>query len=211
MNKILLFDFDGTIADSFENFLAIVDILSVKHNLMKLPREELEKLRGEEPRTLMKRLKIPFYKIPFLGRDMKVLQKQKITKIKPFHDLPEVLLAIKNLGYTMGILTSNAKENVELFLKNNNIEIFSYIYSDSSMFGKAGVINKFLKQNAVPKGNVFYIGDEIRDIEACKKAGIKIIAVTWGFNTKEGLRKNHPDYLIDTPNDLLSLLQDKVT
>jgi phosphoglycolate phosphatase len=209
VNRVLLFDFDGTIADSFENFLDILDKLTMKYNLPVISREKLEEMRDEEPMTLIKKLKIPFYKIPFIGKDMKKMQQQQIAEIKPIKSLPEVLIKLKILGYKLGIVTSNGKENVELFLKKNNLEVFDYIYSDSSLFGKDKVISKFLKQTAVLSENVLYIGDEIRDIQACKKVGIKIIAVTWGFNLKAGLAKYHPDFLIDKPEELLKLINAK--
>ncbi len=209
MSKILLFDFDGTIADSFDNFLEIINKLSIKYNLPALPPEELEKLRSEEAKAIIKRLKIPFYKIPFIANDMKKMQQQQITQIKPFKDLPEVLHALKDLGYVLGIITSNGEENVKRFVKHNNVNIFSYIHGDTSIFGKDKVIHKFLKQHTVAKEDVIYIGDEIRDIQACQKVGIKIIAVTWGLNSKEGLANYHPDFLIDTPAQLLKLLEGK--
>ena len=170
---------------------------------------ELEKLRSEDAKTLIKRLKIPLYKIPLLARDMKIMQQQQITQIKSFNGLPEVLHKLKSKGYLLGILTSNGKENVKLFIKNNNIDIFTFIYSDTSIFGKDKVIRNFLKQNAITKEQVYYIGDEIRDIQACQKVGIKIIAVSWGLNSKEGLAKYHPDFLIDKPVELLKLLEGK--
>jgi phosphoglycolate phosphatase-like HAD superfamily hydrolase len=207
MDKVLLFDFDGTIADSFESFLKIVPRISENYNLPTIPREELEKLRSEEPRTIIKRLNIPFFTIPLLARDMKKMQQHEIDSVKPFENLPTVLQTLKVKGYTLGILTSNGKENVERFLQNNNLPMFDAIYSDSSIFGKDVVLRNFLKKHNLLKENVRYIGDEIRDIQACQKVGIKMIAVTWGFNSKEGLINYHPDFLIDKPEELLQLLE----
>ena len=209
MNKVLLFDFDGTLADSFENFLTTVNILLVKNGLPQFTKKQLEESRSEDARTLIKKLKIPFYKIPFLARDMKTMQEEKISQIKIFKGLPEVLRKLKETGYILGILTSNGEDNVKLFLKNNNIDIFDYIYSDAGLFGKDKLIRKLLKENSISKEDALYIGDEIRDIQACKNVGIKIVSVSWGFNSKEGLAKHEPDYLIDSPEDLLILLKDK--
>ncbi len=206
MSKILLFDFDGTLANSYENFLYIVHELSLKYKLPLLSREELENLRSEDARTLVKRLKIPFYLLPFLGRDMKQLQAQAISEIKPYTGLPEALHELRSLGYTLGVLTSNARDNVTAFITSNNIDIFDYIYSDSSIFGKDKVLRKFLNERSVTKEDVLYIGDEIRDIQACQKVGIKIASVTWGFNSKSGLLNHHPDYCVDSPQALVELV-----
>jgi len=53
---------------------------------------------------------------------------------------------------------------------------------------------------------VYFVGDEVRDIEAGKKAGINTIAVSWGYNTKAALDKEHPDYLIDFPLELENII-----
>lgn len=206
MIKVLLFDFDGTIADSFGNFLEIVAILSEKHNLPKLTETEMEELRSEDARSILKKLKIPFYKIPQLARDMKKLQAESLSEIHVFKDLPDVLLSLKNKGYTLGIVTSNGKENVRIFLKNNDIDIFEFIQSDSSLFGKDRIIKKVLSQKGFSRDEALYIGDEIRDIQACKSAGVGIIAVTWGFNLKAGLEKNSPDYLAQKPQDITTII-----
>lgn len=206
MTKVLLFDFDGTIADSFESFLGIINRISIKYNLPILSRAELEELRSEEATVFIKRLKIPFYKIPFIAHDMKKMQQLEIAQIEPFKGLPEVLHKLKSQGYSLGIITSNGKENVKYFIKNHDIDIFTYIVSDASIFGKDKVIRNFLKQHAIAKEDALYVGDEIRDIQACQKVGIKIVAVTWGLNSKESLTKYHPDFLIDKPVELLKLL-----
>lgn len=72
-------------------------------------------------------------------------------------------------------------------LENNELDIFDYIYSDASIFGKDKVIRSFLKQKAIAKDQAIYSGDETRDIQACKKLGLKMIVVSWGLNSKEGL------------------------
>ncbi len=207
MVKVLLFDFDGTIADSFENFLSILKTLSQKYRLPQLTSSEIEALRDEDARNILKKFKIPFYKIPFLARDMKKLQEENISKIHLFKEIPDTLKELKRRKYTIGIITSNSQKNVEMLLRKNKIaDVFTYIHSDTSLFGKDKVIKKFMKMHKLFANDVLYIGDEIRDIKACRKAGVKIAAVTWGYNSKKGLFQNNPDYILKKPLDLFSIL-----
>ncbi len=206
MIKIILFDFDGTLADSFENFFEILREITLKYKLPELSPKNLDELRSESASQIVKRLHIPFYKIPFIARDMKRLQQQNIENIKSFKGMPEVLCGLKEKGFELGIVTSNGKSNVQAFLKNNDIDIFTYLYCDSSLFRKDKVLKKFLNTLKVSKEEVLYVGDEIRDIQACQKVGIKIAAVTWGFNSKEGLIKYNPELLINTPQELLQFV-----
>ncbi len=207
MIKVILFDFDGTIADSFDHFLEIVGVLSDKYHLNKVPPNEINEFRSEGAINVLRKLKIPIYKIPFIAHDMKKLQKEKMLEIKPFKNIPEVLNELKKMGFKLGILTSNARENVLEFLEINNISVFDYIYDNASLFGKDRTINKFVKSQNVQKENIIYVGDEIRDIHGCQKAEVKIISVSWGFNSKEGLEKNNPDYLIDKPEEILKIIK----
>jgi phosphoglycolate phosphatase len=104
-------------------------------------------------------------------------------------------------GYRLGILTSNSSNNVKSFLRRNNLEYFDFIHSESNLFGK----DKVLKRLKVRLNNLVYVGDETRDVEAGKKCGVKVVAVTWGLSTKEPLFKSRPDWLISDPNELLTI------
>lgn len=206
MNKIILFDFDGTIADSVQTIFKIFNILAKKYSFTSIEEKDIEDLRGETVSSLFKRLHVPMYKLPLLAIDTKQLQSKEIPFIKPIEGIKDALDELKRAGYTLGILTSNGKENVEDFLKRNDLEVFEYITSDSSLFGKDKVIKKFMKKNSVENNQLIYVGDEIRDVEACKKVPVEVIAVTWGFNSKEALQKFKPDYIIDAPSALLPIM-----
>ncbi len=203
----LLFDFDGTIADSLEHFIKTVGVLSTKYKLRQLSKDEIEKLRAQHPRAIIKLLQIPFYKMPLIIRDMKRIQANEMAEIQPITGLIAVLKELKNRGYSLGIITSNSRQNVELFLRNNGIDIFDFIYGDIGMFGKHKMIQSVIRTRKIDLSRVVYIGDEIRDIEASKKAGVRIASVTWGLNSKAGLIQYNPDYLISKPEELLHLFQ----
>lgn len=207
MVSVVLFDFDGTLADSFPSFLEIVAKLSEKHKFKNLTPVELEKLRGENVKSILKILSIPIYKLPFLARDMKSLQSQSIETIKPFPEIPQTLKKLKEKDVALGILTSNSPDNVNKFLRKNGLNYFDYIIGDIGIFGKSGSLKDFIKKQKLGKEDVLYVGDEIRDIQACRRAGIKIAAVAWGFGSEVGLKKYDPDFLIRTPDELLPLLE----
>ena len=107
----------------------------------------------------------------------------------------------------MGIVTSNDRENVLLFLKNNRLErIFDFVYTGKSLFGKDKVFARLFRQRGLSPADVVYIGDETRDVEACKKIGIPMIAVTWGMNNKTILASMKPEGIADSPDDLPDLI-----
>ena len=87
--------------------------------------------------------------------------------------------------------------------------LFEFVYSESSLFGKHVVLKRMCSKQNIDPLEVVYVGDEDRDIIAAKKVKIKIIAVTWGFNSKAKLSKEKPDYLVDLPMQIIEVISQK--
>ena len=129
---------------------------------------------------------------------------KEIANLKPIQNIDKVLLEFKKQGYTLGIITSNVKNNVDVFLSKNNLDfLFDFIYSSTSVFGKHRVINQVIRQHHLRRSEVIYVGDETRDIRSARKSQIGIIAVSWGFNSAEILAEYQPDLLVAKPQELL--------
>lgn len=206
MITTVIFDFDGTIADTFPLAAKILQDLSQTYGYHRLSNKDLERLRDYSIREIFSHMHVPFYKLPFLTRDVKKALQQQRESFQPIMGISSVLKALKAYEYHLSIITSNNKSIVESFLKKHTIDIFDYIYTGTSLFGKAQVIEGFLRKNQIPKEEAIYIGDEIRDVEAAKKVGIPIISVTWGLNSKKGLKRFKPDYLIEKPENIVDIL-----
>ena len=201
----VIFDFDGTIADSMQATVKVYEKLSRKYNLKKIPKEELNILRTKKPLELLSFLNIPLYKAPFLLMEGRKLFQDFRNNIEPFHGIAEVIHSLKK-KYILGILTSNSEENVRDFLKEFHLDVFEFIHNEKNLFGKDKALRKIIEERELDIEKTLYIGDEVRDIEGCQKAGVSIVSVAWGFNEKGLLSKSNPTYLIDYPEDLLKIL-----
>ncbi len=204
--KTVIFDFDGTIADTWKVIIEILKENQTEWGLPKITKEVVEDFRGKGIPELIKKYNIILLKLPFVIPKAKKELSKKITMVRMFKGMKEALQSLKKKGFKLGILTTNSKENVAAFLNHHNIAIFDFIQSEISLFGKDKGLKKVLENNRLSAKETIYVGDEVRDIEACKEVGVKIIAVTWGFNTKEILKKNNPDYLIDSPKEILKVI-----
>ncbi|HEU4679284.1 MAG TPA: HAD hydrolase-like protein, partial [Terrimicrobiaceae bacterium] len=58
----------------------------------------------------------------------------------------------------------------------------------------------------VSAAEILFVGDETRDIEACQKVGVRIVAVTWGYNSRRSLVAMKPDFIFDDPKELVALM-----
>ncbi len=206
--KVIIFDFDGTIADTVDALVNIANRLAVEFNFIQIAPEELALLRNLTSREIIKYSGISVFKIPFLVKKVKSELKNKIPELKAIDGIQEALIELKNQGQRLGIITSNSQDNVTEFLKINNLDnLFEFVYSGVTIFGKTTIINNALRQKQLKPQEVIYVGDETRDIEASKKANIKVVAVTWGFNSYEVLLKQKPDFLINHPRELLEVIK----
>ncbi len=206
MTKVIIFDFDGTLADTIDILLKITNSLSAEFGFKSATKEEVAQLSNLNSWQILRYSGISLFKFPMLIRKLRSELRSEISHIQLFPGIKEVLLELKKRDFQLGIITSNSRENVLASLENNSLQdIFTFIYSGST-FGKHKVINKWLKKEQVNPQEVFYVGDEIRDIDAARKTGIKMIAVGWGFNSQEVLALHNPDFLIERPQQLIEIM-----
>ena len=206
-NKVIVFDFDGTIADTYQAIVDITNDLSSEFGYQPIDEEELLLLKNLSSKEIVKRAEISLFKIPFLVQRVQKELGQQIADLSPIKGIESVLLELKERNYILGIITSNVRENVVLFLQKNNLEyLFDFIYSGTNIFGKHRIINQLVRKHKLNKTDVIYVGDETRDIRSARKSGINVIAVGWGFNSQEILAEYKPDFLAVKPTELLEAI-----
>ena len=207
MFRSLIFDFDGTIADTLGESRLIYNQLAPDYGLRQVDEHELDHLRHLSLKQLLAHLHIPKRRVPALISRGTGLMRGNIHRLKPIEGMAEVLVELRRHADSFGILTSNASSNVDLFLQNHGLrDLFDFISSTSKLTGKAKHLKAIRKTFSLRHGEMLYIGDELRDIKASKRAGIPIAAVTWGFNSRASLAAESPEFLFEKPADFLRLL-----
>lgn len=204
MVKLIIFDFDGTLADSKEVSIAIYNQLAEKYKLKKI--DNIEYIRRLPLLERFKALDVPIYKLPLFAADFTKLYRDSLKKITMVTNMRELLIMLKSQGYQLAIISSNSENNIRDFFRQNKLDVVETVINSTSILGKDKVINKILTAQRLIPSEVIYIGDEIRDIRACKKLGIKIIWANWGYDSLEMLEGEQPDYVAGSPQDILSIL-----
>ena len=203
--ELILFDFDGTVADTLEISHQILNDLALEFRFRPLPREELDMAREMGTREFIRHLGISNWRVPKIAKRGLQLLHERIESVNPITGMPEVLSELHGRGHRIGILTSNSESNVSAFLSRHNLPYFHFIRTSSKLFGKSRQMKKILKEEKASPSSTLYVGDETRDIEAAKETGLRMAAVAWGYNSAATLRALDPDHLLHTPSELLLL------
>ena len=210
--RAIIFDFDGTLADTLELTRRIYNQLAPDYGLRQVESHELNTLRDFSLSDLLKHLEISKFRVPSLLSRGTAMLRERIAEIPIIPGIAAVIPELRRRTETFGVLTSNATENVNLFLDTHGLrDQFTFVSSTSKLTGKAKHIKAIRKTFSLRSEEMLYVGDEIRDVKASQKAGIAVAAVTWGFNSREALDASQPNYLIDDPEHLLQLRRSSLT
>jgi len=207
MQKYIVFDFDGTLVDSQNIFVPIYNQIAKKHGYKTVKEEEIEYLRKLTMPERCKQLDVPLYKLPILALEFYKLYQPAIKDLILFHGMKDVLDELHKKGYGIAVISSNSEEHIRAFLHNNNIENIQEVYCSKNLFGKDKMIKRFLKSKKITEQDMLYVGDEQRDVAACKKAGVNVIWVSWGYDVIETVKKDAPDYMVNTPMEIVQVVQ----
>ena len=204
---LAVFDFDGTLADSFPFFAGVHNALARKHGFAEVAAHELDALRGLPTRELAARSGLPAWKLPIVARDF-IAQMQAAEAVPLFDGVAESLHAAHARGLRLALVTSNARANVERVLGAPLAGLFDPVDCGASMFGKATRLRRVLRRRSVPPARAIYIGDQTADAEAARAAGMDFGAVAWGYATAAALDATGPARRFMSPIDWVALAGD---
>ncbi|MEG0377324.1 MAG: HAD-IA family hydrolase [Eubacterium sp.] len=210
--KCVVFDFDGTLADTEEKAFNIYNQMAKKYKYRTVTKEELQHIKNLHIKEIMEIVDIPFYRLPRVLSEGQKRMRQEMETIRAFEpEIKSFIEALSLITDNIGILTSNVEKTVSSFLKHYQMDDkFDFIFC-SAILSKQKKIKKVLKKYDLKQEELLYIGDETRDIESCKKAGVDVAAVRWGYNTSEALERCQPTYMVDSIWDILSIVKNKIS
>jgi phosphoglycolate phosphatase len=203
--RVIVWDFDGTLADTLTLALATYNDLAAQYGC--LPVEDAAAVRSMATRTFLRQHRISWWRLPRLVRAYHAATKDRMATIRLFDGVPEVLRSLKASGCRQGVLSSNSADNVRACLSASGVEeVFDFIVGYPRLFGKARVIRRLVKSEAVQPQDFLYIGDEVRDMEAATKAGVDSAAVCWGIHGAELLSQQTPTFIWSSVTEVLPAL-----
>lgn len=205
----LIFDFDGTLSDTLSIFIDAYNEAAPKFHLRIISKSERLTMQDLAIGQVIRTLKIhPFKLLPLIWELKRIMQREQ-DRMRLFPDMKEALLLAHKSGIQMGILSSNRVSIIRYVMKKTGTEdLFHFILSEKNFIGKKRYLTFLRKKYADQQ--IWYVGDQVSDIEACHGAKVRSIAVPWGFNTADSLQVAKPDFLVDSPRQIIEIVQNQM-
>lgn len=204
--KLAIFDFDGTLADTFPWFQLVLNGVAERFRFKKVDAEETDLLRGKSARELLQYLGIPRWKVPFIARHMRSLMANDIEMVRLFSGADHMLRTLSKSGMTLAVVSSNAEHNVRFVLGADTSTLVRYYACGASMFGKSTKFRTILRKSGLRPSDAIYIGDEIRDFESASQEGLSFGAVAWGYTRAETLAALSPRFMFTSVEQIADKL-----
>ncbi len=193
----IIFDFDGTLADSFQLLIRAANTYAPVFGYKPVGESDVKHLRSTSPLVLMKDFHVRPRLLPIIIRKGRRYMLQHSHEITLYQGVEDMIKKLSNAGKKLYIVSSSMTDLVKQIIKHNGLsDYFIAIQGGGKLFGKGKKIQKMCKHYGMSKKDSIYVGDEIRDIQACKKIGMPIVSVTWGYNDEALLESWHPDYIV---------------
>lgn len=206
MYKLIIFDFDGTLADSAKWFTAELNPVARRFGFRQVTEAEVDMLRGFGTREIMKYMRVPAWKLPALAAHLQKRMGEDAEMIQLFPGAKPLLRKLACTGIRLGIVSSNSEANVRRILGDEAAALIEHWECGASLLGKVSRFRRMVKKAGVGPKDALCIGDEARDIEAAKAAGLPCAAVTWGYNKAELLASCGPNWMFNCPDEIAEQL-----
>src|SRR5665213_2988284 len=169
----IIFDFDGTIADSFDY---VAEFLMAEAKGKPSSGIRKEDLRELSMAAMARHLGHSWLRLPGLFFKGRRQMGDSINRLKPFGNMAEIIEKLHAEGHELFIVSSNSVKTVRAFLHHHNLHTyFLEIYGGVGMFGKASALRQLLREQHLEAKDSVYIGDELRDVQAAQAIKLPVI------------------------------------
>lgn len=216
--RTVLFDLDGTLIDSAPDLAGATNEMRVARGLPEVPFEDLRPMVGAGARGMMgiafkvapTEDSFPALRDEFFDR----YEQRLLRATHPFDGVEAMLDALREDGLSWGIVT-NKSERFALPLAQGlgwSAHAAAVVGGDTTPFAKPRPEPLFeaARRAGVAAAECIYVGDDARDIQAGRAAGMLTVAVRWGYlGQGEPIEAWGADVVIDTPSQLIDWLRAK--
>jgi phosphoglycolate phosphatase len=204
----IIFDFDGTLADTFP---LVVDISYELSGAQRLPAEKIESLRALPLLEAVRALGVPRLSLIRLSLQTRSRMYPRMHEVRPFPGVAEMLKTLHDAGHKLYVLSSNHERNVRAFLEAHQLagyfdDVAGVFYGN--VFYKVRGLRALVSRRKLSADACVYVGNEPLDMLAAARLGMQAVAVTWSGQQRAALLDAHPGMIIDTPTQLVKAIKE---
>ena len=210
----VVFDLDGTLLDTLGDLRDSVNFALEKNGLPNRTTEEIRSFVGNGIRLLIERSVPKNASIEIIDKcfsEFKEYYKEHSAILtKPYDGIIDLMKELKSKGIKIAVVSNKADFAVKTLMEDYFKGLYDCAYGErvgvprkpapDSVFGAISEMGAEIE-------NTVYIGDSEVDVETSKNANLPCIAVTWGFRDKEVLESLNPEYIVDSPSDILRIIE----
>lgn len=202
--RLAIFDFDGTLANTVPVFLDVFDRVIDRYALRRPAEADVQWLRAQPTSDILRWLGVPLWQLPAIMRFARARMQARASEIALFPGMDTLLHGLVTAETRIAVVTSNTERTVRTVLGPTLMSQVSALRCGVGLFGKAARLRGVLRRTGVAPHAAVFVGDEERDVAAARGAGVRAIAVTWGYAAASALTE--ADEVCDRVDALAALL-----
>jgi phosphoglycolate phosphatase len=202
--RLAIFDFDGTLANTFPVFRDVFDTVIDRYALRRPQEADVHWLRTQPTSEILRWLGVPMWQLPAIMRFARSRMQARAEEITLFPGIDALLHGLVSAELRIAVVSSNAERTVRTVLGPALMSQVSALRCGVGLFGKASRLRGVLRRTGVTPDAAVFVGDEERDVAAARGAGVRAIAVTWGYAAAPALA--HADLVCDRVDALATVL-----
>ena len=204
--RLAIFDFDGTLADSFPAFLTGLDAAAARFGFRAIDDADLERVRSFTPWQVIEHIDVAMWQVPMIAQFVRGRMAEAIDSVALFPGVHEALEDLAVHGVRIAIVSSNTESAIRHVLGSRLASLVADYRCDVSLFGKRPKLRQVLGAAGIPPEQAIAVGDEVRDLRAARAESVDFAAVTWGFTGVPALAAEHPEFMVANVEDLLDVI-----
>lgn len=219
MYKACIFDLDGTLTDTLESITYSVNVTLQELGLREITSGQCKEFIGNGARYLIERslqaagdetLDHVEHAMDIYGR---VFKKNCTYRVDVYEGIVDLLRGLKEQGLMLAVLSNKPHlQTVDVVKTFFDKEVFTCVQGQQETIPRKPDPTAALliaERFGAEAKDVIYIGDSDVDMQTGRAAGMTTVGVTWGFRPKEVLIAHGADYIIDKPEELITIVKNK--
>ncbi|BCS33073.1 phosphoglycolate phosphatase [Luteitalea sp. TBR-22] len=203
---LVIFDFDGTLADSWRMMGRAMAEAADQFGYRRLEEVDVAALRGQDNRVVMAALGVKMWQLPRIVQHMRRVAMERADQIALFAGVDDLLRRLRGAGVRIAVVSSNGEAVIRQVLGPELSGLVDDFACGAALFGKASKFRRVVRRAGIDPARAVGVGDEGRDIEAASAAAIASVAVTWGYATRDLLASKSPTHIVDSVHELTTML-----